>query len=95
MRAGTSMVDLISVDGKLGRAGGAGPGDQGQNVDHISLRIEPFDEAAITKHLAKFGLRAKGKASVNFGAQGDGLSLYIADPDGNVIELKGPPAKGA
>ena len=94
MRAGTSMVDLISVDGKLGRAGGAAPSDQGHNVDHLSLRIEPFDEAAIVKHLSKFGLSTRGKATMNFGAEGNGMSLYFADPDGNVIELKGPSPMG-
>ena len=90
LRAGTSMIDLIAVDGKLGQHGGTAAGDEGRNVDHLCLRIEPFDEAAIVHHLAKFGLAPHGPATSNFGAEGDGPSLYITDSDGNTIELKGP-----
>lgn len=90
LRCGTSMIDLISVDGKLGRMGGAAPLAQGRNVDHLCLRIEPFDEAALVAHLAAHGLAPLGPASNNFGAEGDGMSLYLRDRDGNVLELKGP-----
>lgn len=94
VRVGTSMVDLVSIDGKLGRAGGAGPAAEGRNVDHLCLRVEPFDENAIVRHLAAHGVTPRGAASTNFGAEGDGLSLYFTDPDGNVIELKGPASGG-
>lgn len=90
VRAGVSMVDLVAIDGKLGRAGGEGPRAEGRNVDHLCLRIEPFSEDAIVEHLAKFGVQPRGPASSNFGAEGEGLSLYFGDPDGNIIELKGP-----
>lgn len=90
LRAGASMLDLISVDGVLGKRGGDPPAESARNVDHVCLRIEPFDEAALIAHLARFGLAPQGKATVNFGAEGEGLSLYFSDPDGNVIELKGP-----
>ena len=89
LRAGTSMIDLISIDGKLGRMGGAGPGAGARNVDHLCLRIEPFIEEALTLHLKQHGIVPHAKASTNFGAEGEGLSLYFDDPDGNVIELKG------
>ncbi len=90
LRTGASMIDLISVDGKLGRLGGeAARPDTGRNVDHLCLRIEPFDEAAIVAHLAAHGIAPCGPASNNFGAEGEGPSLYFSDPDGNVIELKG------
>lgn len=92
LRAGASMIDLVSVDGKLGLRGGAAAGDEGRNVDHVCLRIEPFDEAAIVRHLAAHGLAPHGPVSTNFGAEGDGPSLYFDDPDGNGIELKGPSA---
>jgi glyoxylase I family protein len=90
LRAGASMVDLVSIDGKLGRVGGVGPKVEGRNVDHLCLRVEPFDEQRIVAHLAEHGVVPKGPASTNFGAEGEGLSLYFCDPDGNVIELKGP-----
>lgn len=90
LRAGASMIDLVSVDGTLGARGGAAAGEEGRNVDHLCLRIEPFDEAALRTHLARFGLAPVGPAETNFGAEGDGPSLYFTDPDGNTIELKGP-----
>lgn len=90
LRAGASMIDLVLLDGKLGRQGGAGAGPDGRNVDHVCLRIEPFDEAGIVAHLATHGLAPLAPASNNFGAEGTGPSLYLRDPDGNVVELKGP-----
>ncbi len=91
LRAGASMIDLVSVDGRLGVRGGAAAGTQGRNVDHLCLRVDPFDPTRLTAHLQSHGL-APTTAEVNFGAEGDGLSLYFTDPDGNTIELKGPAA---
>lgn len=90
LRAGASIVDLVAIDGALGRVGGDGPKAHGRKVDHLCLRVEPFDEPSIVAHLAEHGVVPKGPASANFGAEGQGLSLYLCDPDGNVIELKGP-----
>ena len=90
LRAGSSLIDLVSIAGSLGRKGGAAAGAQGRNLDHLCLRIDPFDEAALRSHLLPFGLDPAQRAESRFGAQGDGLSLYFSDPDGNVIELKGP-----
>lgn len=92
LRAGASMIDLVDVAGKLGAPGGAAAGEEGRNVDHVCLRIEPFDEAAIVAHLAAHGITPRGPAESNFGAEGDGPSLYFRDPDGNAVELKGPSA---
>jgi glyoxylase I family protein len=91
LRAGVSMIDLVSVDGKLGQRGGAAAASEGRNLDHLCLRIEPFNEADLVKHLHDHGLAPLSNAEVNFGAEGDGLSIYFQDPDGNLIELKGPP----
>jgi glyoxylase I family protein len=91
LRAGRSLIDLVAVDGKLGRAGGAPPGEEGRNMDHLALRIEDFDEAALRAHLTSHGVDV-GEAATRYGAEGDGPSLYIRDTDGNTIELKGPPA---
>ncbi|MFZ2236137.1 MAG: VOC family protein [Dokdonella sp.] len=91
LRAGRSLIDLVAVDGKLGRAGGAAPGREGRNVDHFCLRVEPFNEADIRKQLAEHGVEA-GAVESRYGAEGEGPSMYLVDPEGNTIELKGPPA---
>ena len=90
LQAGRSMIDLVPVSGKLGAAGGAAPGIEGRNVDHFCLRVEPFDEAAIRAHLAAHGIET-GPTESRFGAEGAGPSIYLRDPQGNVVELKGPP----
>ncbi len=90
LRAGRSMLDLVPVDGKLGRAGGAAPGREARNLDHFCFRVDPFDEAAIRAKLAAAGIEA-GPTAVRYGAEGDGPSIYVTDPEGNTVELKGPP----
>ncbi len=90
LRAGRSLIDLVAVDGKLGRMGGAAPGAEGHNVDHVCLRIDPFDRDAIVDHLRAHGARI-GDFGPRYGAEGDGPSQYLFDPEGNTIELKGPP----
>jgi catechol 2,3-dioxygenase-like lactoylglutathione lyase family enzyme len=90
LRAGQCLIDLVPVDGKLGRAGGAAPGREGRNLDHFCLRVEPFDPAAIRQWLEQHG-HAVGPVEQRYGAEGDGPSLYVTDPEGNVVELKGPP----
>lgn len=91
LRAGGALIDLVPVDGALGRAGGAAPGREGRNLDHFCLRVEPFDEAAIRAQLRAHGVDA-GPLETRYGAEGEGPSLYVDDPEGNVVELKGPPA---
>ncbi|MFO1341434.1 MAG: VOC family protein [Burkholderiaceae bacterium] len=91
LRAGRSLVDLVPVSGKLGRQGGAAPGREGHNVDHVCFRVEPFDAAAIAQHLAAHGVAA-GPVESRYGAEGEGPSIYLDDPEGNTVELKGPPA---
>jgi catechol 2,3-dioxygenase-like lactoylglutathione lyase family enzyme len=90
LRAGSSLVDLVPVDQKLGRMGGAPPGKEGRNVDHFCFRVEPFDEAAISAHLRRHDV-AHGPAESRYGAEGEGPSIYVNDPEGNTVELKGPP----
>ena len=94
LRAGRSMIDLVPVDGKLGKAGGAAPGRGGGNPDHFCFRLEPFDEMAIRRHLEPLGVAA-GEVATRIGAEGAGPSIYISDPEGNTVELKGPPRPGA
>jgi catechol 2,3-dioxygenase-like lactoylglutathione lyase family enzyme len=91
LRAGASLIDLVPVDGELGRAGGAAPGPEGRNVDHFCLRIEPFDEPALRALFAAHGIEAGATVQRN-GADGIGPSIYIRDPEGHLVELKGPPS---
>lgn len=90
LRAGASLIDIVPVDSELGRAGGAGPAREGRNMDHFCVQIDAFDEAAIRAHLAAHGIEA-GDVARRYGALGFGPSLYVEDPEGNVVELKGPP----
>lgn len=90
LRLGVSMLDLIQLDGPLGLRGGNGLHRQNHNLDHWCVRIEPFDEASLLACLAEHQVEVLGPASINYGAEGEGWSVYIKDPDGNVIELKGP-----
>ena len=82
LRAGRSLIDLI--DAAEDPAGGA------RNMDHFALRLEVFDSEAIRAHLAAHGVEM-GEVARRYGAEGYGPSIYIADPDGNTVELKGPP----
>ncbi len=90
LRAGRSLIDLVPVDGPLGKAGGAAPGTQARNLDHFCLRIDRFDEAELRTHLEEFGIEM-GEVAARYGAEGVGPSVYLTDPEGNVVELKGPP----
>jgi len=87
LRAGTQLVDLVAVDGVLGRMGGAGPGREGRNLDHFCLNVDGFDLAEVTRHLEAHGV-AVGDAGQRYGAGGEGLSVYLSDPEGNGLELR-------
>lgn len=91
VRAGPQMIDLVTLDGPLGRKGGDGPSQTGRNLDHFALQVRPFNEPAIRAHLAAHGVEVIEEGP-RYGADGDGFSLYIRDPEGNVVELKGPSA---
>jgi catechol 2,3-dioxygenase-like lactoylglutathione lyase family enzyme len=88
LRAGRALIDLVPVDGPLGRKGGAPPGQEARNVDHVCLRVAPFDPDAIRAHLAAHGVRI-GEMRPRYGAQGEGVSIYLWDPEENLVELKG------
>ena len=89
LRVGNALIDLVPVDGKLGAMGGAAPGREGRNVDHVCFQVLPWDGKAILAHLAAHGL--SGEIVPRYGAQGTGPSIYLEDPEGNALELKGPP----
>ena len=94
LRAGQSLIDLVAVHGKLGRMGGAAPGNEARNMDHLCLRVDPFDKDAIVTYLNAHGARI-GDFGSRYGADGEGPSQYLFDPEGNMIELKGPPTTPA
>lgn len=90
LRAGASLIDLVPVDGELGRKGGPAPGPDGHNMDHLCLSLAAFEEDLIRSWLAAHGIAA-GPTERRYGAGGRGPSIYLTDPDGNTVELKGPP----
>jgi glyoxylase I family protein len=90
VRAGSSLIDLIPIDGKLGKIGGAAPGNEGRNLDHFCLRVDPFDAGEIIRHLQAHN-GEPGEVESRYGAEGEGPSIYVTDPEGNVLELKGAP----
>jgi glyoxylase I family protein len=89
LRAGASLIDLVSVDGTLGQRGGRAPTGEGHNMDHVCLRVENYDEPAILAHLRAHDVHI-GERGLRYGARGKGPSIYLYDPEGNRVELKGP-----
>lgn len=92
MRAGNALIDIVDVAGELGRQAGAAPGREGHNLDHLCVRIEPFEPQFIAQHLRAHGIEP-GEPERRYGADGFGPSIYLEDPEGNKVELKGPPER--
>jgi glyoxylase I family protein len=88
LRAGAQLVDLVDVNGMLGRQGGGAPGADGRNLDHFCLNLDDFDLAAVEAHLKAHGA-AVGESGIRYGAGGMGVSIYLTDPEGNGLELRG------
>lgn len=94
LRAGRSQIDLVNIAGTLGRDGGAAAGSEGRNMDHFCLRIDPFDVEAIHDWLEAHEVPHE-PVKPRYGADGYGFSIYLKDPEGNEVELKGPPDPAA
>ena len=88
LRAGNALIDLVPYDSQLGRQGGAAPARHAPNMDHLCLRIEKAEPSQILAFLSSKGIDADEPAE-RFGADGDGLSVYLQDPEGNRLELRG------
>jgi glyoxylase I family protein len=91
LRAGRSLIDLLQVGARIDRPESGVPG-AGRNMDHLCLRVEPFDALAMAAWLTSLDVRL-GEQAMRFGADGYGPSLYLFDPEGNMVELKGPPVE--
>ena len=89
LRAGAALIDIVDARGELGLKGGGLPDHSAPNMDHLCLLIEPWDADAIISHLARHNVRA-GEPVTRYGAGGHGPSIYLNDPEGNSVELKGP-----
>jgi glyoxylase I family protein len=86
LRAGDSLIDIVNVDGELGKAGGPSPSEKGNNVDHFCLQIEPVGEAALKAFLQENGVEVEDFQD-RYGAQGLGRTIYLKDIAGNTVEL--------
>lgn len=93
LRAGGALIDLVPIDSPLGRAGGGAPDPNARNVDHFALSLARFDEAALRALFIRCSIPASETAE-RYGAEGYGPSIYLTDPDGNTVELKGPATRG-
>ena len=59
-------------------------------MDHYCVQLAEFSAKKIINHLKRHGIEP-GTVSRRYGALGHGPSMYLTDPDGNTLELKGPP----
>jgi glyoxylase I family protein len=84
LRAGRSMVDLVPAAGPRVEAG--------LNVDHVCIGVEARDLNEVVSYLRGQSVEVLGDPAMRYGAHGAGLSIYVRDPEGNVIELKQMPA---
>lgn len=83
LRAGRSMIDLVPAkDPRV---------ETGLNVDHVCIGIEARDMNEVAAYLRSASIEVMGEPAMRYGARGAGPSIYVRDPEGNVIELKQMP----
>lgn len=87
LRAGSALIDLVTLDSRLGKMGGPAPKALGNNVDHFCLSVKSVPEQSLINHLEKHGVQTQDFVD-RYGAQGFGRSIYITDPDQNTVELR-------
>ena len=88
LRAGSSLIDLVDANGPLGEQAGGEPAHDAPNMDHVCLQVRPWNPKAVAAQLRKHGVDF-GDVAERYGATGMGPSIYLRDPEGNTVELKG------
>jgi glyoxylase I family protein len=89
LRAGAALIDLVDVatpEGAWARSGTGG----GRNMDHLCLATTRWEPDVLRQRLATLGVEIV-EEGMRYGARGTGFSIYVRDPSGNTIEIKGPP----
>lgn len=77
-----TIIDLLAT-------GQAPIGKDGlRNQDHFCMVIESMDMHDLKAKFESIGVEIQGGPGKRWGAHGDGISLYLYDPDYNVIELR-------
>lgn len=59
-----------------------------KNQDHYCMVIEPTDMDELKAKFEAMGVEIQAGPGNRWGSHGDGISLYIYDPDNNVVELR-------
>ena len=77
-----TIIDLFASDQEpIGK-------DGAKNQDHFCMVIEPIDMDALKSRFQEIGVEIQAGPGKRWGSHGDGISLYIYDPDDNVVELR-------
>ena len=77
-----TIIDLFASDQETISKEGA------RNQDHYCMVIEPTDMEALKAGFEALGVGIQAGPGKRWGSHGDGISLYIYDPDNNVVELR-------
>ena len=91
-RAGACLIDLVDIDKPIGA--GPAPDPANPNMAHLCLRIEDTDWNGLIAYFRDRGVDIDGEPGRRYGADGQGQSVYLRDPEGNVLELKMSPEPG-
>ena len=99
LRIGSSLIDLQAYSSPMGRkfhAGGSGLADNepiptldthNGTLDHFAINMEKYDPKVVSTYLKEKGFPPFAQGD-RYGADGDGYSIYLKDPENNVVELK-------
>ena len=77
-----TIIDLFAHDQQpIGK-------EAARNQDHFCMVIEPTDMDALKAKFEGLGVEIQAGPGKRWGSHGDGISLYVYDPDNNVVELR-------